>query len=442
MATSIFESQILGALFPVGDIGHLFTDRAELRALLIVEGALANAQGTLGLIPSQSAERIHKASLEVQFDPFQLRDGATQNGVCVPSLITLFRESLPDPEDRDFVHFGATSQDIIDTALMLRMKQVLLKQEECLKSLLSHLGDMAQRHATLACVARTYAQNAAPTSFGAIVAQWGMPLVRLLEELKEVRENVLFVSLSGAVGTSAALGEQSDELRQEFAKSLGLNVPPAGWHTERAPLSALISWQMSLCAALGKIATDVMDFAHSGRALVSLGKSGASSTLPQKKNPVQPNAILATIRYAQSVQGCLLQSQIHGDARDGVSWFTEWIALPQMILASSSALINARDMIEGLTPDKTAIAREVASSKGLIYAEALTFQLASDMGRVAASEAIKSLCAEVAANDERSLLEEAQKRFPALSTYDPQTALGDAPERALAFARHVKDSLP
>ena len=127
MATSIFESQILGALFPVGDIGHLFTDRAELRALLIVEGALANAQGTLGLIPSQSAERIHKASLEVQFDPFQLRDGATQNGVCVPSLITLFRESLPDPEDRDFVHFGATSQDIIDTALMLRMKQVLLK---------------------------------------------------------------------------------------------------------------------------------------------------------------------------------------------------------------------------------------------------------------------------------------------------------------------------
>ena len=113
-----------------------------------------------------------------------------------------------------------------------------------------------------------------------------------------------------------------------------------------------------------------------------------------------------------------------------------------MILASSSALINARDMIEGLTPDKTAIAREVASSKGLIYAEALTFQLASDMGRVAASEAIKSLCAEVAANDERSLLEEAQKRFPALSTYDPQTALGDAPERALAFARHVKDSLP
>ena len=285
MATSIFEANS-GGSFSSGRYRPSLYRSGRLRALLIVEGALANAQGTLGLIPSQCAERIHKASLEVQFDPFQLRDGATQNGVCVPSLITLFRESLPDPEDRDFVHFGATSQDIIDTALMLRMKQVLLKQEECLKSLLSHLGDMAQCHATLACVARTYAQNAAPTSFGAIVAQWGHALSTPLPlELKEVRENVLFVSLSGAVGTSAALGEQSDGLRQEFAKSLGLNVPPAGWHTERAPLSALISWQMSLCAALGKIGTDVMDFAHSGRALVSLGKKRSIFDTASEEKP-------------------------------------------------------------------------------------------------------------------------------------------------------------
>ena len=436
MASSVFDSPMLGGLFPVGEEAHLFSDRAVVRALLIVEGALAKAQGELGLIPKLSADNIHKASLEIQIDPYQLRQATAQNGVCIPTLVNLFRHALSDETDRDFVHYGATSQDIIDTALMLRLRQVLAKQKDGLKALLVNLAELAERHAHLLFIARTYGQDASPTSFGAIAAHWGIPILELYHDLEKLQKHAFCISLFGAVGTSAAFGPKANELRTNFANILGLSAPKNPWHTNRSPLLGLIDWQMRLVTGLEKIAKDSMLFTQSSRSVVSLGVSGCSSTMPQKANPVSPAALMALTRFVKAQRSCFTES--HADARDAGSWFCEWISLPQVFSASSSALLLAKNMTQTLTPDAVNIQTELNANRGLIFAEALSFELAKTLGRQEAQEHIKSLCAEITSETE-TLPERAGAYFAALTGFDLQKTLGDAPQQAKQFAQDVKD---
>ena len=174
MAASLFDSANYVKLFPVGDAGRLFTDTAEVRAMMLVEGTLAKLQGKAGIIPEISAQAIHRASLELQIDPAGLGDSTGQNGVCVPGLVAEFRKLMQAPEHAQYLHFGATSQDITDTALMLRLRQLLGQQERALKSMIVHLRNLAMDHADTPMVARTYGQSAMLTSFGATVASWGI----------------------------------------------------------------------------------------------------------------------------------------------------------------------------------------------------------------------------------------------------------------------------
>ena len=169
------DSALYLDLFGDADVGQLFTDTAELRTMMLVEGALAKAQGQLGIIPETSAHAIHRASHELQLDPATLAEATGQNGVAVPGFVAAFREAMNAPEHAQFVHWGATSQDIIDTGLALRLRQSLSILDARLLSLLSRLGEMADAHASTPMMARTWGQAAVPTSFGAVVASWGAP---------------------------------------------------------------------------------------------------------------------------------------------------------------------------------------------------------------------------------------------------------------------------
>ncbi len=208
MAACVFDSQIYGDLFTSGDVGRLFTDTAETRAMLLVEGALARAQGAAGVIPTESAAAIGRAVMEVALDPASIRKATGQNGVPVPGLVAAFRAEMNAPEHAQYVHWGATSQDIMDSALMLRLRQALALIEDDLHLTLASLGKLAQTHAALPMPARTYGQHATPTSFGAVVDAWGAPMLDLLAELPALRKNCLLISLSGAAGTAGALGPQ------------------------------------------------------------------------------------------------------------------------------------------------------------------------------------------------------------------------------------------
>lgn len=441
MAASVFDSQIYGSLFTPGDVGRLFTDTAEARAMLLVEGALAKAQGAAGMIPQESAAAIGRAVMEVALDPASIRKPTGQNGVPVPGLVAAFRAEMNAPEHAQYVHWGATSQDIMDTGLMLRLRQALALIEDDLKLAVTSLGVLAKDHATLPMAARTYGQHATPTSFGAVAASWGAPLLDLLMELPSLRKSCLLVSLSGAAGTAAALGPQATQIRTAMAKGLGLNDPERSWHSDRAPLLRLMDWMVRVSLALGKMGEDCIALVQTGIGEISLGGTGASSTMPQKQNPVAPSALVALAR-----QGAGLLSILHGSAlqqhqRDGASWFSEWLCLPQIVLGAASSARIGQELCTGVTPKAPTMAATLASGMDMIHAEALSFALAATLPRPEAQAQVKALCREVGETGV-PLSQLVARDFPNLDTarlFDPAEQLGAAPAEALRFSQKVAE---
>lgn len=432
------DSPLYASLFGDAETARLFTDSAELRAMMLVEGALAKVQGDLGLIPLDSALFIQRASHEVQIDPAALAAETGVNGVPVPALVAAFRKAMNAPGHAQYLHWGATSQDIVESAQMLRLRQVLALWETRILRLLQGLAGLAETHAALPMAARTYGQNATPSSFGALVASWGMPLLRHLDRLAELRPRLLTVSLGGAAGTLAAMGPKGAEVRAALAAALGLGDPGASWHAERDRITELAGWMAGLTGSLGKIGEDLIQLAHSGIAEVAVTGAGGSSTMPQKENPVGASVLVALARQAAGLCAILQGAALHREARDGAAWFTEWLTLPQLCLSTGRAVALACDLAECLAPDAKAMAAALDQDGGLIHAEALTFALARTLPRPEAQAAVKALCARVR-RGEGPLLALAQAQFPALAAEAPAetalgTALGDAPAQARHFA--------
>ncbi len=424
MAASLFDSAIHRNLFGDAEIGRLFADTAEVRAMLLVEGALARAQGTLGLIPETAAAFIHRASLELQVDPGGLAGGAGQSGVAVPALVRAFREAMQAPEHAQFVHWGATSQDVIDTALVLRLRRVDEILEARLRRLAGRLADLAEAGADQPIAARTYGQIAVPTTVGAVAAGWGAPLLRDLDRLAEMQPRLLCVSLSGAAGTLAAMGPEGPRLRAALAVALGLHDPGGTWHAQRDRIAEFAAWATLVTGSAGKIGADLIELASRGEA--RFGHSGGSSTMPQKENPVAPSALVALARHVAALNGEIQAGLVHREQRDGAAWFSEWLALPQVCIATGRALDLATETIEALSIDPLP-----SDPLGLVHAEALSFALARQMPRPQAQRRVAALCAEARAEG-RPLPDLAAERHPELDLELP--ALGVAPAEARAFA--------
>lgn len=440
MAASVFSSDLYNRLFPVGETGRLFTDSAEVRAMLLVEGALAKVQGEIGVIPETSAQFIHRASMELQIDPGGLAAATGENGVSVPGLVAAFRKLMEAPEHAQYVHWGATSQDIIDTGLVLRLRQYLGQLETGLKQMLGDLARMADAHADLPMAGRTWGQHATPITFGATVARWGAPLLDLLADLPRLREQVLWVSLSGAAGTGSELGDEAAGTRAALAEALNLIDPGRSWHADRGPILALAGWLTRLVAALGKLGEDLLLLTQTGIGEVTLGGGGSSSTMPQKQNPVRPSAVVALARQAAGLNAILQGAGLHRQDRDGAAWFTEWMTLPQLCLSVASALEHGRVLAAGLSPDADAMAAALRDGQGLIHAEALSFRLARQMPRPDAQAAVKALCREIAASG-GNLSDMAKTAYPDLpldDIFDPAQQTGEAPAEARAFAQRVR----
>ncbi len=443
MAGSVFDSPLYARLFPAGEAGKLFTDSAEVRAMLLVEGTLAKVQGEAGVIPEISAKAIHRASLEIPLDPGDLAGATGQNGVTVPGLVAAFRKAMEAPEHAQYVHWGATSQDIMDTGLMLRMRAVLDHAEAQLAAILSALADLAEAHADTPMAARTYGQHATPTSFGACAAQWGAPLLDLRTELPALRGQSLWVSLSGAAGTASELGADPAALRTGLAAGLGLSDPGRSWHADRGPILRLADWFARLTTALAKVGSDMIFLVNSDTGEVHLGAAGGSSTMPQKQNPVQPSVLVALARQTTAMQSALHAAGVHGLQRDGAAWFTEWLTLPQLTLSALSALETAAQMLPGITPDADRMATALAASDGMIHAEALSFALATEMPRPEAQAVTKTLCRE-ARETGTPLADLVARDWPQLDTghlFTPARQMGTAPDEARRFAKAVRAAL-
>jgi len=440
MAVSAFDSALFRDLFHDAEVGRLFTDSAEIRAMLLVEGTLAKVQGRLGIIPEVSAAFIHRAAQEVRLDPAAMSAETGVNAVPVPALVEAFRKAIEAPDHAPYIHWGATSQDIVDTALVLRLRQALAIIERRMRDVVRALAAQAEAHAGLPMAARTLGQTATPTSFGAVVASWGWPLIRHLERLEALRPRLLRVSLFGAAGTLAAMGPNGREVRNGLAEALGLGPADDAWHSARDGIAELAAWLSAVTGSLAKMGGDLVLMAQSEVGEVRLGGGGASSTLPQKQNPVRPLVLCALARHLTGLNANIQGALSHRQQRDGAAWMLEWLSLPQIVMGTAKALSVADGLVPDIEPQPEAMARNIDGGLGLAYAEALSFALAGQMSRPEAQAAIKALCRK-AQESGTPLVQLATEAWPGTdwaALCRPEAQWGEAPAHAARFVAAAK----
>lgn len=428
MAISLAEGQIFRGLFGDSELSVLFSDSAEVRAMLLVEGALASAQGKLGTIPQESGEIINRMAREVLIDPGHLAAGVARDGVVVPALVAAFATEMQAPEHSAYLHKGATSQDIIDTALVLRLRRVLDILDARLAGLLDCLASQADTYKTTPMGARTRHQIATPTALGARIAGWGAPFLRHRQRLAELRPRVLVVSLAGASGNLSAFEGRGLETADALAQELGLGRAELPWHSARDGICELANLCGLICGSLGKIAQDLLLSAQIGDGLRA-GAGGGSSTMPHKANPTGAEAMLSLARQGQGLAAQVAGAAIHAQERDGAAWSQEWLSLPALIVATGAALRHGLELSESLSVEPDKLASVFEDTKGLMMAEAASFALAAHMPLADARTLTKSACAKAVQSGEplRDVIaRETKLAIDWDRVFDAQSALGES----------------
>ncbi|SDD34187.1 3-carboxy-cis,cis-muconate cycloisomerase [Paracoccus isoporae] len=419
---------LLSKLLGDAEMAEIMGDASAISAMLRVEVTLARGQARLGMIPEEAAQGIAAAADTLRPDPAALAEGVAQAGIAAQPVIAALKAAAGD--NAGWVHFGATSQDIVDTALALQLQQATALLDARLDALCDSLAAQAEAHAEQVIPAHTRFQIAAPTTLGAKIAVWHAPLARQRQRLAELRPRLLRLSLFGAAGTSAALGPKASELREAMAEELGLAATETPWHATRDTIAELGSWLSLLTGALGKIGADLVLLTQSEVASVAAGTGGGSSTMPQKSNPVAAETLVTLARLNAGSVSALHQSLIHAHERDGSALEIEWAVLPDMLERAAAALCIAGGLVGTLRPDPARIAAGLAADRGMMMAEAAGFLLSRDMPR---PEALTIVGAAL----------QAMQREPALTLADALTL--SVPDRdwarLLAPENHLGDAV-
>ncbi|MEM7404111.1 MAG: 3-carboxy-cis,cis-muconate cycloisomerase [Pseudomonadota bacterium] len=442
---STADSLILGGLLGDSEIAALFTDDAYVAAMARFETALATAEADAGVIPPQAAAAIVERARGFSADLGAMGQGTVNAAVPTIELVKQMRAHIGGAEAA-WLHWGATSQDVVDTALVLRLRDVIQIFEGRLRQVLSLLVAQAERHRKTVMPARTRYQQALPTSLGLKLASWLAPLPRQLVRLNELKPRLLCVQFGGAVGTSAALRDRGVAVMHGLADALDLGCPDMHWHTQRDNVVEFANWCAMLTSVLGKLGQDVA--LHQQSEIGELREStdparGGSSTMPQKANPIGAEALVTLARFNAAQVGNMHQAVVQENERGGPGWMLEWMTLPPMLVATGSALRQAAALAEELTADAARMQTNLASGNGLIMAEALSFALAEHMPRPDAQALVKQACRESVARN-RTLVDVLKSHTDApvdwVQAADPAQYLGVADaliDRVLKSARQA-----
>lgn len=372
-----------------------------LREMLAVESALAHAQGQAGLIRSQSAQIIAEICEAlsrdlVGLDPDQLeKDSLLAGNIAIPFVKKLTAQvARTDVEAAKHVHFGATSQDILDTAAVLVWQQDVLRFEGLLKAAMDEAASLARAHRNTPMMGRTWMQHALPLTFGLKAAGWLDALMRHAQRLEGAREEMRVLQFGGAAGSLASLGQEGLKLSHSLAEILGLREPSLPWFGHRDRVFALASVLVGLTGSLGKIAKDVSLMAQTEIAECREGAApdkGGSSTMPHKRNPVHCAAILTQAAFLPGLLGVLASAlpQEHERALGG--WQAEWQAVPQILQGTGTALQQSVALLAGLELQPQAMRANIDVSRGLVMAESVAFGLAPQMGKADAHALLERL---------------------------------------------------
>jgi 3-carboxy-cis,cis-muconate cycloisomerase len=347
MTVSALDSPILSALLGDAEVAAQFSVEADLRAMLAFESALARAEASAGLVPEAAAARIAAVCDTFAPDVAGLAQGAARDGVVAPALVRQLRAAVGAPHDAH-VHRGATSQDMIDTSLVMRLKPVLALFEARLAGLVESLGALEARQGAIPLMGHTRMQRALPIAAADKLRVWRAPLERHLARLGEVRPRLLVVQFGGAVGLRDGLDGKGAAVAAELARLLGLGAGPC-WHAERDGLAELASWASLVSGALGKIGADVALMTQNEVGEARLADGGGSSAMPHKSNPVRAEILVTLARFNAALLGAQHQALVHENERSGAAWTLEWLVLPQMLAATAAALRHAAALCAGLT---------------------------------------------------------------------------------------------
>jgi len=411
MPFSPADSAIFAPLFGDSEIASVFSDEQFIRNMIAVERALARAQGRLGVIPAEAASEIESAAATLKVDMDRLRAETEKDGFPVIELVRQIRGHV-ETKAADYVHWGATTQDIMDTALVLQIRAALEVFENTLQSLVKNLAALADRHRHTLMAGRTHSQQALPITFGFKAANWLAPLLRHRERLAEIKPRVLVVQFGGAVGTLAALGEKGLQVHEGLAEALKLSILPMPWHTQRDNLAEMANWLSLVSGSLAKMAQDILLLAQSEVGEVRESNDpihGGSSTMPQKGNPIVSELILTAARANAGHLASMHHALIHEHERGTHGWQLEWLALPQMFTFTAAALKHAVWLSENLQVDEARMRENVRASKGLMLAEVLTAVLAQTMGRAEARKLVGEAC-RIAVAENRHLFDVVRER--------------------------------
>ncbi len=402
LTISPFDSALYSTLLSDQEAGRYLGDDAQIRAMLQIEGQLALAQADCGLIPAAAAQAIAHAAATLQITPASLAANTGSAGVPVPALVQALKHALP-PESARWVHFGATSQDIVDTALVLNCRELLTLYETRLSLVIGQLLELANTHRNTLTAGRTRTQQAAPMSFGLKAANWLAPLLRQQQRLNELKPRLLKLQLAGAVGTLSAMQDKAVAITAALAQRLNLAVGQ-NWHTQRDSLVELANWLAMTTGLLGKMGQDWLLLGQSEVGEITFTNGGSSSTMPQKCNPVSAELLVSLARHNAGQVGQMHQAMLHEHERSGSAWTLEWLVLPTMLMATAVALHHSNDALAHLQVNSEKMQANLGLYNGIIYAEAATFALADSMPRDQASALVKNACLQ-ALSGERHLLE-------------------------------------
>lgn len=345
--TSSLSFPLLNALVGDKEVESYFSNEAELNAMLQVETALAQAEAEMGLIDEDAARHIAEACLRFVPDWNGLAAGIARDGVVVPEFVRQLRAVVGEPFAKD-MHLGATSQDIIDTALVLRLKRLTDVYLRRLEMLTDALGTLKQRDGNIPLMAHTRMQQALPFKAADKIDTWLQPLERHGAALREIRPRLLAVQLGGPIGTREELKGHGDAVADAMAERLGLGYAPA-WHSQRDRVGEFASWLSLLSGTLGKIGQDIALMAQNEVGEVRLASGGTSSAMLHKTNPVPAEVLVTLARFNAGLLGTLHQSLVHENERSGAAWTLEWLVLPKMTVAAGAGLNKARALLEILS---------------------------------------------------------------------------------------------
>ena len=404
-------------LFYYRGLDETLSDESCVRAILRFEAALAMALGRTGTIPNEAAAVIAERCARATLDLSRIAKEAAHAGNVAIPIIKLLTEEVArqDPEAARYVHWGATSQDAIDTGFLLQLREALRLVERDLARLTATLTALAKSHRATLMVGRTWMQQALPTTLGFVAAGWLDSILDHRKRLAEMRPRILSLQFGGAVGTLAALRGRGFDLGQTLAAELQLTFPDVPWHTERDRLAEMAAFFGVFTGALGKIARDISLYAQTEVAeLVEPARAGrgGSSTLPHKRNPVTSAVVLAAATRVPGLVATMLSAMPQEYQRGLGSWHAEWETLPQIVRLGGGALHHLTEMMPHLEVDTKQMRQNLDRTNGLIFAEAATMAIAARVGKAQAHEWLEKACRKC--REERRHLKEVLGGDPAL----------------------------